>query len=345
MKSLSQSLLSIVLSLFFLGISSNISAQKSIQDLADLKQNKWDKLVKSYKNNSTWIDQLQGLLNENLLKEENLPNPKKIGVMTMQIWDKSMTNVSTNSYKSFATTTTTTLYSKNYLSPSGSNVVADKFLENMLPVFDSKFKKEGISLAEPKDFASDEAKRLIYEEGVNKVELGALTKSLQKLNTFLTKKDLEVQGSLSATNYEFYPLSAKLVSMDFKAPASIGLIAEELGLDAVLFITVNVSLEKGGKSLVLHGIETSVIGPIDDDKTIEYKGVIGAGMMNKYRDGLTFSTTFFELDVPIEIAKLDKKSGKAEEWYLEGLNTVTSRMTDDLISGMQKFIALDKSKK
>ncbi len=42
----------------------------------------------------------------------------------------------------------------------------------------------------------------------------------------------------------FYPLSAKKISQDFKAPASVGLIAEDLELDAVLVITVNVSLKK-----------------------------------------------------------------------------------------------------
>lgn len=132
--------------------------------------------------------------------------------------------------------------------------------------------------------------------------------------------------------------------MDFKAPASIGLIAEDLDLDAVLIITVNVSLSRNGKSLILQGIETGIVGPIDDDTSKEFKGVIGAGMMNKYRDGLTFSTVYFEVE-PFEIAEINKKSGQIEKWYLEGLETVTSRMADDLIIGMKKFIALDKSKK
>ncbi|WP_178989397.1 hypothetical protein [Winogradskyella schleiferi] len=336
MKSLYKKLLFTALAIFFLGMSSPINAQKSMQDLAELKDRKWDKLVKSYKNNSTWIDQLKGLLNTDLLSEDNLPNPKKIGVLTMQIWDKSITTSSKIG--------NTTLFSKNYLTASGSNIVADKFLDNMLPILKTKFKEENISLLEPKDYLTNEEKTNIYKEGVNKVELSGLSKSLQKLNKFFTKKDLEVQGSLSATGYEFYPLSAKLVSSDFKAPASVGLIAQDLELDAVLVITINVSLEKRGRSLVLHGIETALVGPIDDDTGKEFKGVIGAGMMNKYRDGLSFSSVYFEVE-PFEIAELDKKSGNFEEWYLEGLDTVTSRMYDDLITGMKKFIALDKSRR
>ncbi|WP_179020555.1 hypothetical protein [Winogradskyella forsetii] len=343
MKSLYKRLRFTALAIFFLGMSSPIDAQKSMQDLAELKDRKWDKLVKSYKNNSTWIDQLKGLLNEDLLSEDNLPNPKKIGVLTMQIWDKSITKISKSTTRTSFSTTTTTLYSKNYLTASGSNIVADKFLDNMLPILKTKFEEENISLLEPKDYLTNEEKTNIYKEGVNKVELSGLSKSLQKLNKFFTKKDLEVQGSLSATGYEFYPLSAKLVSSDFKAPASVGLIAEDLELDAVLVITINVSLENRGKSLMLHGIETALVGPIDDDTSKEFKGVIGAGMMNKYRDGLSFSSVYFEVE-PFEIAELDKKSGEFEEWYLEGLDTVTSRMSDDLITGLKKFIALDKSR-
>lgn len=337
MKLSSKHLFALIFALFILGISTPIQAQKSVQDLAELNDRKWDKLVKSYKNNSTWIDQLKGLLNTDLLKEENLPNPKKIGVLTMQIWDKSVTNSSKIG--------NTTLYTKNYLTPSGSNLVADKFLNEMIPVFTTKFKERDISLLEPKDFLTNDEKKRTYKEGANNVEVSGLTKVLSSVNSFLMGGKEEAQGSASATGYEFYPLSARGISSDFKAPASIGLIAEDLNLDAVLIITVDVSLVKNGKSMMLHGIDLALVGPIDDDTSIEYKGVIGAGTMNKYRDGLTFSTVYIHGLEPFEVAKLDRKSGKIEEWYLDGLDIVTSRMAEDLIIGMQKFIALDKSRK
>lgn len=334
MKTIKQT--SLIFVLLLLCSANLVSAQKSMQDLAELKDRKWNKLVKSYKNSSTWIDQLQGLLSVDLLTEDNLPNPKRIGVLTMQIWDNSVTNSSKIG--------NTTLYTKNYLTPSGSNLVADKFHNAMMPVFTAKFKESGISLLEPKDFLTNEENKQAYIDGANKVELSGLMKVMSSVNSILMGGKEKAQGSASATGYEFYPLSAKLVSSDFKAPASVGLITEDLDLDAVLIITINVSLEKRGKSLVLHGIETALVGPIDDDTSKEYKGRIGAGMMNKYRNGMNFSSAYFELD-PFEIAELDRKSGKIEEWYLEGLDTVTSRMTDDLITGMEKFIALDKSRK
>lgn len=331
------------LTLFFLGISTLGFAQKSLQDIAELNDKKWDKLVKNYRNSSTWIDQLQGLLNEELLAEENLPDPKKIGVLTVQVWDKSETVVSRSTFEGMYSSTTYTTYSKNFLSPSGSNIVADKFLEKMLPIFGDQFQAKGISLIESKDFLTDEEKRTIYKEGVNQIEVSGLVKSLLSINTFLTGKDREVQSSLSASGYEFYPVSASIMSSDYKSPASLGLIVEDLGLDAVLVLTVNVSLVRNGKSMVLHGLEAGIVGPIDDDTSKEYKGRIGAGMMNMYRDGLSFSSVYFEAE-PFEIAKINKSDGAIEEWYLDGLDVVTERMASDLIRGMEKFIALDKSK-
>lgn len=333
MKSLFKSLASFIL-LFFC-FSTLVSAQKSLQDIAELNDKKWDKLVKSYKNNSTWIDQLQGLLNEELLAEENLPNPKKMGVLTLQVWDKSVTNK--------GKVANTTVYTRNYLTPQGGNVIADKFLETMLPIFEDHFEAKGIALVEPKEFLTDDDKKMIYQEGVNKIEVSGLVKSLLSINTFLSNTDKEVEGAAAASGYEFYPVSASIMSSDFKSPASLGLIVEDLGLDAVLVLTVNVSLVRNGRTLVLHGLEAGIVGPIDDDQSKEYKGRIGAGMMNMYRDGISFSTVNFETE-PFEIAKINKSEGTIEGWELDGLDVVSERMATDLIRGMEKFITLDKSK-
>lgn len=48
--------------------------------------------------------------------------------------------------------------------------------------------------------------------------------------------------------------------------------------------------------MILHGLEVGITGPIDDDKTKEYEDRIGAGMMNKYLDGLSFNSVYFELN-------------------------------------------------
>ncbi|WP_288369773.1 hypothetical protein [uncultured Algoriphagus sp.] len=318
---------------FYLGLSTFAEAQKSIQEIAELNDKKWDKLVKNYRNYGNSIDQLQGLLNEELLAEENLPNPKKIGVLTMQLWDYSVTT-STKAGQ-------VTLYKKNFLTPEGSNLVADQFLETIFPKFQEQFQAKGIALLEPSEFITDEEKRKIYEEGGSRIEASGLFKTIGTISDFLIKSDIG-EGSVGASGYEFYPVSVKM-SSDFKAAASIGLIAEDLDLDAVLILSVGVSLVRNGRTMVLHEIEAGIVGPIDDDESKEYKGRIGAGMMNMYRDGLNYSSFILEVE-PFEIAKIDKSSGTIEDWQLEGLDVVSSRMAADLIRGMEKFIALDKSK-
>ncbi|MDE0559502.1 hypothetical protein OU792_05845 [Algoriphagus sp. NF] len=320
--------------LFYLSFSTFAHAQKSMQELAELNDKKWDKLVKSYKNNSTWIDQLQGLLNEDLVSEDNLPNPKKIGVLTMQIWDYSQTSSSTVAQ--------TTVYTKNYLTPEGSNLVAETFLETMLPIFEDKFKAKGITLLEPDEYLTDAEKRKIYEEGPSRIDVSGLVKTFGAITSFLTNAD-KGEGSATASGYEFYPISVRTMATDFKAPATLGLLVEDLDLDAVLILSVGVSLIRNGRTLVLHEIEAGIVGPIDDDQSKEYKGRIGAGIMNMYRDGLSYSSVILEVE-PFEIAKINKSEGSIEDWQLDGLDVVSSRMAADLIRGMEKFVALDKSK-
>jgi hypothetical protein len=319
---------------FYLGLSTFAEAQKSIQEIAELNEKKWDKLVKNYKNYSTWIDQLQGLLNEELLAEENLPNPKKIGVLSMQVWDYSVTTSSKVAQ--------TTIYSKNYLTPEGSNLVADHFLEILLPEFQNQFQAKGIALVEPSEFITDEEKRKIYEEGGSRIETSGLVKTLGSITNLLYNEKMG-EGSVAASGYEFYPISVVTMATDFKAPATLGLVVEDLDLDAVLILSVGVSLVRNGRTMLLHEIEAGIVGPIDDDQSKEYKGRIGAGTMNMYRDGMSFSSVILEVE-PFEIATIDKSSGTIKEWQLNGLDVISSRMAADLIRGMEKFIALDKSK-
>lgn len=68
MKSLSKNLLTLVLAIIFLGILSPINAQKSIQELAEFKDKKWDKLVHSHKSGFNNIIPVEGLLGIEVLK-------------------------------------------------------------------------------------------------------------------------------------------------------------------------------------------------------------------------------------------------------------------------------------
>jgi hypothetical protein len=95
---------------------------------------------------------------------------------------------------------------------------------------------------------------------------------------------------------------------------------------------------------VFRGFEMAVVTTIDDEKDKEYSGRIGAKTMNMYRDGMTMSASFFQME-PIMLADLERKTGNVKKWYLDGIDLVAERMTDDVIYGMKKFISRDKSRK
>lgn len=325
-----------LLALSFLLTTNAVFSQKSIEDLATFKDSKWNKIVKSHKSGLNTIPAVEGLLDIEVLEKENLPNPKNVGVLTFQLWDESITK-STKAGN-------WTYYKKYFITPSGSNSISNKLIGIMLPQIKDEFNKSGVELFEPNEFIKSDEQRKIYNEGKDKIELSGILKVFA--GGFLDKLqgNRVGQGSLSADGYEFYPITASLIASDFKSPAAIGLVTEELGLDSSLIISVNVSIEKGGKALMFRGMEFALIGPIADDESIEYKGKIGAKTMNYYREGVVYSTAYFEVE-DIMIGKMDKKTGNIEEWYLDGFDMLTRRLAEDLVFGLEKFKKLDTSKK
>lgn len=319
-----------------LTITSASFAQKSMQDIAEMKDKQWDKLVKGKYYYRGALPQLEGLINTELLKEEKTPNPKDIGVLTFQLWDEStMKSQKSGNW---------VYYTKNFISEDGSNLISNKIMSVILPSIRAEYANAGINLLEPGEFLDNEQEREIYMNGASEVELSGLVKfANSSFFNRLQGKSTDGAGSVSADGYAFYPVTAKLVSQDFKSPASIGKIIEQLGLDATLLIAVKVSIEKGGRRLVFKGMEMAIVTAIDDEKDKEYSGRIGAKLMNRYRDGLTMSAMYFDVE-PFTIADLEKKTGNVEAWYIDGMDEVARRMTTDLLYGLKKFVDRDDSK-
>ncbi len=322
--------------LFLLVFILNSQAQKSFSDLGNLKDRKWKKVTKSYANNSNFIPQLEGLISIKVLDKSDVPNPKKIGLLSFQIWDESITKSRKSGNWKY--------YEKHWLTDSGSNIVADRLLEIIYPVLEKEFQQKDINIQQPTKFLDSEEKKEIYSNDIPNIELSGITKFANNSIFRRLQGIRSGQGSTAATNYTFFPVGANVYASDIKSPAQIGKIAEKLGLDAVLIIGIKVSIERGGKSLVFRGIDTVISGPINDDESIEYKGRIGAKMMNQYRDGLVFTSVLVQPEA-FKIADMKRKTGEITKWYLDGLDVVTKRISDDLLVGLEKFKNLDKSKK
>ncbi|MHB0753631.1 hypothetical protein [Polaribacter sp. M15] len=311
-------------------------AQKNFSQLNDFNDRKWKKTVKNYSNSSNFIPQLEGLIGINVLDKNKLPNPKKIGLLSFQIWDESITKSRKSGNWRY--------YEKHFLTGNGSNIIADKFLEIMFPVLEKQFQKKAIVLQQPLDFIDNPQKKEIYNTAIPNIELSGITKFANSKIFRRLQGIREGQGSTAATNYTFFPIGADVFASDIKSPAQVGKIAEKLGLDAVLIVGIKVSIEKGGRSLFFRGLNTVIAGPINDDESIEYKGRIGAKMMNQYRDGLVFTSVLVNPEA-FKIADMKRKTGEITQWYLNDLDKVTARISQDLLVGLKKFSNLDKSRK
>lgn len=319
---------------FVFALSGKTFAQKSLTDLAELKDRKWNKTVKSSYRESPSLGQLKGLVNEELLKKEDIKIPKKIGVIAMQIWDKSTTKSEKAGNWIFYTT--------NLLTNAGGNEISNKLKEVMLPAIERQFSQYQIEFIEPSEFLNSQDEMDIYQNGMQQVEASGLLRGLNAASKFLLR-DTKASGRMGADGYAFCPVNARNVGLDFKAPASIGKVADALGLDAVIIIDAEVSLERRGRSLVLHNLGMTVVDTPDDDTSKTFSGVIGAGMMNKYRDGLTMGYAYTNLGKQIEIAELQKKTHEITEWNLEGLEEVAYRMAGDVYLGMQSYVNMEKN--
>ena len=138
------------LAICFLMLLSSVTVfgQKSFKDIAEMKQNKWNSLVKLKHAYISNIYALEGLISSGLLKEENTPNPENIGILTFQLWDEStMKSQKAGDW---------VYYTKNFISEEGSNIISNKILEVILPSIKEEFTNAGFNLLEPNEFRDNE---------------------------------------------------------------------------------------------------------------------------------------------------------------------------------------------
>ena len=337
MKNLSfprKTIFKLILITFVFALSGKVYAQKSLPDLAELKDRKWNRMVKSSYRESPSLGQLKGLVNEDLVKREDIKMPKKIGVVAIQIWDKSTTKSKKAGNWIYYTT--------NLLTDKGGNEISNKLKEIMLPAIERQFKQYQIEFLEPSEFIDSNHEQKIYKNNLQQVKASGLLRGLNAASKFLLKGS-RASGRMGADGYAFCPVNAKNIALDFKAPASIGRVADALGLDAVIIIDAEVSLERRGRSLVLHNLGMVVVDTPDDDTSKKFGGVIGAGMMNRYREGLTMGYAYTDLNKQIEIAELQKKTHEINEWDLDGLEEVAYRMAGDVYLGMNSYVNMEKN--
>lgn len=318
-------------------VSFTLSAQKSIEDIAEMKEKKWQKLAEGQHGYINLIPGLKTMIKEGMLKEENVPNPKEIGILTFQLWDES-------TWKQVAKSDTQSFYELHTISEDGSNMISNKLYEIMYPALKKEFANANITLKTTSEYLDSQGDKEIYASGANEVEVSGLMKFLTSGFLNRLQGETQGQGTVSADGYAFYPVTARIMNSDYKAPASVGKIVEKLDLDAGLVLSVNVSIERGGKLLAFNGMEMGVVGPVKDEEDVEFRGKIGKKMVQYQRDGQGFASSYFGVD-NIPLADMNKKTGEIIAWHTDGLETVARRMAQNIIFDLKKLANMDMSKK
>ncbi|MBL0766130.1 hypothetical protein [Marivirga atlantica] len=286
-------------------------AQKSIKDIAEMKDKQWGKFVKTSFTGAYW---LEGLTSVGLLDADKTPQPKKIGLLTMQLYTASASTSNT------AGNWTTTTYFTT--SEEGSKLLIENLKEYMLPAMKQAFNEVDIQLLEPAEFADTPEKKEIYMNSRDEIETGGFTQMIT--SSLENGKETNFAGTVPE-GYTWYPVTAGVLDVDVKGPSGYGELAEKLGLDGVLVVTILTTTHR--KYISLNKVEMGVAGPINDNPEAEYNGRINSKSMNTARGGVMYGYAGIErMEIPI----IELKRGEFQAHYLEGFDVVSSRLSKTL---------------
>lgn len=184
-------------------LNGSLIAQKNFMEIAQMKDKKWDNFRKGSDYYISQLMLIDGLIDVGLLKEENTPNPKDIGVLTFQLWDESTWKSSKAGGWVY--------YEKNFISEDGSNMISNRIMEEILPKIRAKYTSAGFNLMEPDEFITNEEQKKIYFNGPSRVELSGILKFFSNgLLNRLQGNSNGGTGSVSADGYAFTLLLLRL---------------------------------------------------------------------------------------------------------------------------------------
>lgn len=306
-----------------IAISLTAIAQKSLQDISELSDKKFEKfvntsnsavLVKSFKKNAERQANLS-------FPDSMMSHVKRIGLLSFFTADLSIRDPKAikrgGKYESFLTT-------------DGGKVILNTFYNESIIALKNQFNEVGIELLTPVEFLTEETYEIYTDFEVTTSAIGT---SALKVTNYLQGQ--EEKSIVAASGYRVFPAATILGGTDPKAIKSLAELAKKLGLDALLCVQIVTQKEKEDVGVSAIRMALHAPNPVPDDSNIKY----GLG---KYMEGILAEYAGTEINPPINFATVNKKTKQFASIETDYFDEVINRYVKMLITNFQQDYIFSK---
>ncbi|MEL6562173.1 MAG: hypothetical protein AAFQ94_28565 [Bacteroidota bacterium] len=302
---------SVVLIYLFL-IANCAFSQKSVQELSELSNKKFNKISRTYHGGSPAIIKSFSKSCKKMgqdLPEDLTPSVKKVGILTFYLSDFSELD-NRRALRNGG------VYADN-LTTAATGQLARDFYDQSLQKLKESYKAQGIELLTPDQFLDTEAKKDAYFS--TEIKLSGVSKVVSALSRNVGRKNEKSPNAPDGYRVVYNSLS--IDGADKKAVISLGKLAKELGLDGLLSVQILTNLK--GRTIGLHKVKMALhgINPIPYDGTCKWVG--------GYFDGLLLE--FAEISAgDLVFAKIKKKA--IADVKIDGFDALIGRLSDKVLN-------------
>jgi hypothetical protein len=305
------------------GISLTAFAQKSIQDISELSDKKFEKFVNT-SNNAVVVKMYKKLAQKQAdltFPDSVMSDVKRIGLLSFFTADNSVRNPKAlkrgGEYESF-------------LSTDGGKKILETFYNESLKTLKNQFYEVGIELLTPVEFLTEETVEIYTNFEVTTSALG--TGALKAANYLQGEEEKSI---VAATGYRVFPAATILGGTDPKVIKSMAELTKKLGLDALLCVQIVTQKEKEDVGISAIRITLHGPNPIPDHPKMKYG-------MGKYTEGLLIEYAGTEINPPINFATISKKTKQFTAMETDYFDEVISRYIKLLIKNFKEDYVFEK---
>lgn len=293
----------------YLILISVFSYGQSFNELTDLADKKFSKNIQK---DSPLGKEMKMLVRQGKISQEDLKPLQRIGVISFYIYDDVWKEKS-GDYLIW-----------NYMTEKGANFFAQKFHDLGINTLKTTMKINGIELLTPNEFLDNPEKKQAYNSF--EVKYTGLLKAVAGFANAFAAGAGKSEG-VSATPYGYRMFAVTQVyGQDPKIQRTVGKLAKDLGLDAVLVIQI--TTVTGSKNTVMKDVQLSMFGPNPEkyDPNEMYPGIMGAG---GYWEGKCYGWYIYSLG-GVSFVEYKKKKLVGENY--EGWSEFMAKLGDHFIN-------------